>query len=140
MVFTTKREAQDFANTVEVAKLRGEYVAPSIGRTTIGELGPVWLARQKGHMRPSGHRAYESGWRTHVEPRWGNVRLTDVRHTDVQAWVSELATHRGPTIVRHRVLGAGPHSGRRGEGPDASGQCGPRGRSCRRKPRRGTST
>jgi hypothetical protein len=98
--FKTKREAQDFASTVEVAKLRGEYVSPSIGKTTIGELGPGWLERQRGHMKPSGFRTYDSGWRVHVAPRWSGVRIADVRFSDVQAWVSELSSTRGPSIVR----------------------------------------
>ncbi len=32
--FRTKRDAERFANTVEVAKLRGEYVNPSDARRT----------------------------------------------------------------------------------------------------------
>src|SRR5277367_1015965 len=36
--FKTKRDAEAFANSVEVTKARGEYVAPSLGRVTVGEL------------------------------------------------------------------------------------------------------
>jgi hypothetical protein len=45
--FKTKRDAEAFANTVEVTKARGEYVAPSLGRVTVGELGLARLARKK---------------------------------------------------------------------------------------------
>src|SRR5262249_846939 len=92
--FATKSDAVKFANSVEVAKRRGEYVAPSTGRVTVGELGPSWLARQRGHMKPSGFRSYDSAWRVHVQPRWGNVRIADIRFTDVQAWVADLSAHR----------------------------------------------
>jgi hypothetical protein len=51
--FTTKRDAEAFAATVEVSKLRGEYVPPAKARTTVGELGPAWLERQRGHLKPS---------------------------------------------------------------------------------------
>lgn len=104
--FTTKREAERFASSVEVTKLRGEYIAPSLGRVTIGELGPASLERQRGHMKPSGYRSYESAWRVHVEPRWRDVRVSEVVFSDVQAWVSELATKRGTVIVQtaHSVL------------------------------------
>jgi integrase len=104
--FTTKRHAQEFANTVEVAKLRGEYVAPAIGKTTVGELGPPWLARQQGHMRPSGYRSYESTYRMFVAPRWGAVPIAAVRFSEVQAWVSELATRRSASTVQraHNIL------------------------------------
>ncbi|MGE5696600.1 MAG: Arm DNA-binding domain-containing protein [Candidatus Sericytochromatia bacterium] len=46
--FTTKRDAQMFAIKVEVTKMTGEYIAPSLGKVTVGALGPAWLARQQG--------------------------------------------------------------------------------------------
>ena len=99
--FATKRDADAFAATVEVAKMRGEYVAPSVGRITVGELGTDWLARQT-HIKPSSYRTYESGYRLHVVPRWDLVPVSAVRFSDVQAWVSEL-THRteDPSTVRN---------------------------------------
>jgi integrase len=97
--FATKRDAQSFANDVEVSKSRGEYVAPSLGRITVAELGGAWLQRQRGHMKPSGWRSYSSAWRIHVEPRWGTTPIAEIRFSDVQAWVAELASWRGPVIV-----------------------------------------
>jgi integrase len=104
--FQTKRDAQAFAATVEAAKLRGEYVAPSLGKVAVGELGPAWLDRQRGHMKPSGFRSLDSAWHVHVAPRWANVRIGDVRFSDVQAWVSDLAARRRSTVVKtaHSVL------------------------------------
>jgi integrase len=104
--FTTKRDAAAFAATVEVSKLRGEYVAPSLGKATVGALGPPWLARQRGHMKPSGFRSYESAWRVHVAPRWSRTAIADVRFSDVAAWVAELSAERGAVIVQtaHSVL------------------------------------
>jgi integrase len=98
--FKTKRDAELFAASVEVTKAKGEYIAPSVGKVTIGELGPGWLDRQRGHMKPSGFRSYESAWRVHVAPRWAARRMSDVRYSDVQAWVAELASKRGPAIVK----------------------------------------
>jgi hypothetical protein len=37
--FTTKRDAERFANKVEVDKMRGEYITPSVGKVTVGEPG-----------------------------------------------------------------------------------------------------
>ena len=56
--FTTKRDAELFAATVEVSKSRGEYIGASAGRVTVGELGPAWLDRQRltWHDRASGTR------------------------------------------------------------------------------------
>jgi len=58
--FKTKRDAEAFASNVEVTKARGEYVAPSLGRVTVGELGPAWLVRKEGHLKPSGTVGSES--------------------------------------------------------------------------------
>jgi integrase len=98
--FRTKRDAEQFAATVEVAKMRGEYVPPTLGRITLGQLGPDWLERQQGHMKPSGFRSYESAWRVHVEPRWGRTRVSEIRFTAVPAWVSQLAAKRGAVVVQ----------------------------------------
>ena len=104
--FKTKRDAEQFAATVEVAKLRGEYVAPTVGRTTVGELGPAWLERQGGHTKPSTARSYESAWRVHVAPKWGSRAIADIRYSDVAAWVAELGARRGraTVVMAYQVL------------------------------------
>jgi integrase len=124
--FKTKRDAEAFAASVEVTKARGEYVAPSLGRVTVGELGSAWLARKRGHMKPSGFRSYESAWRNRVEPRWRTAKVADIRYSDVQAWVTELAGELSPSMVatiysvlarilddcvRDRMLAANPARG-----------------------------
>ena len=88
--FHTKREADQFAATVEVAKMRGEYVSPSHAKVTVGELGPAWLDRQRGHLKPSGYITMETTWRLRVQPRWGAVAIGDIRPTAVQQWISGL--------------------------------------------------
>lgn len=110
--FKTKRDAEAFAATVEVSKLRGEYIAPSDARVTLGKLGPAWLARQRGHLKPSGYAVMETTWRLRVKPRWGNTPIGDIRPSAVQAWLSDLgeATEdskpAGASVVRrtHFVL------------------------------------
>jgi integrase len=98
--FTTKREAALFAATLEVSKARGEYIAPRAGQATVGALGPAWLARQCGHMKASGFRSYESAWRVHVEPRWARTPIGEVRFSDVQGWVADMAANKGPVVVQ----------------------------------------
>jgi integrase len=109
--FKTKRDAEVFANSVEVSKLKGEYVSPTNARVTVAELGPPWLARQRGHLKVSGYRPLEVAWRLRVAPRWGRVALGDIRPTAVQQWVSDLgrgAKPVGATVVTraHHVLSA----------------------------------
>jgi hypothetical protein len=96
--FKTKREAQAFAATVEVSKLKGEYVAPAHARVTVSKLGQSWLDRQRGHLKPSGYTPMETAWRLRVKPRWGQVALGDIRPTAVQQWISDLG--RGTSDVK----------------------------------------
>ena len=72
--FTTKKDAEAFAASVEVSKMRGEYVAPRDARVLLGELGPRWLDRQRGILKPSGYTVMETTWRLRVKPRWGARR------------------------------------------------------------------
>jgi integrase len=110
--FSTKRDAEAFAATVEVSKLKGEYVAPRHARVTVGELGPEWLDRQRGHLAPSGYAVMEAAWRLRVKPRWGHVAIGDIKPTSVQQWVSQLGCGTsdvkpaGASVVRrtHYVL------------------------------------
>lgn len=67
--FATKRNAERFARTVEVAKDRGEFINPADSAATVGELGAGWIKTQT-HLKASSHRPVESAWRIHVEPRW----------------------------------------------------------------------
>lgn len=98
--FKTKRDAETFATEVEGRKLRGEYVAPALGKVTVGELGQEWVERQRGHLKPNSWRSIEVSWRVHASPRWSRTPVANVVYSDVQAWVSEMAQRRGPKVVR----------------------------------------
>ncbi|WP_313479881.1 tyrosine-type recombinase/integrase [Microbacterium sp.] len=121
--FMTRRDAEIFLASVEIAKARGEFINPSDARVTVATLGDDWLTARKAVMKPSSYRSLESAWRLHVLPRWGAWKISAVRHSDVQAWVSELAAVRSATTVlraygilagifdaavRDRRLGANP--------------------------------
>ncbi len=82
--FVRKRDAEIFAASVEVQKLHGEYVSPSGARTTVGELGPAWLERKHGHLKPAGYAVMETTWRLRIRARWGQVSIGDIRPTAVQ--------------------------------------------------------
>jgi integrase len=97
--FKTKRDAQDFAATVEVRKMEGQYVAPSLGRVTLADIAPIWLSRKESDVAKSNYRMLESAWRTHVEPRWGSIRLSDIDLADVESWIADLRRKRGATTV-----------------------------------------
>lgn len=105
--FRSKRDAQMFAATVEVAKAKGEYVAPKLGRITVDELSTAWLARKSQATKPSHYRMLESAYRCHVRPRWATVAVADIDLLGIDAWITAMV--RGgsgaTTVLRaHGVL------------------------------------
>ena len=78
-------------------------------------MGRRWLDGQT-HLKPTTHERYAGILRKHIQPKWGNVKLSNVSHADVQAWVTALTTEHSPATVQkiHRVLSPGPRHGRQG--------------------------
>lgn len=103
--FLTRKEAEAFIASLIVATGRGEYIDPQSARATVGDLGPIWLAAQM-HLKPSSYGVLESAWRVYVEPRWGEVELGRVRHSEVQLWVKALVEGTAPSIYPKHPLGA----------------------------------
>ena len=97
--FKTKRDAQEFASTVEVEKMTGRYVAPSLGLITVGELAPAWLTRKDSDVAPSNYRMLESAWRIHVQPAWGATRIADIELNAVEQWIARVGRKSGATTV-----------------------------------------
>ncbi|GAB3808272.1 hypothetical protein GCM10028798_33940 [Humibacter antri] len=109
--FRTKHQAELFLASVEMKKATGEYIDPAAARNTVGQLGTAWLA-SRSHVKPSTAYVYESAWRLHVEPYWGATMIGTIRHSEVQAWITQLGAggdgrkSKSPTIVRraHDIL------------------------------------
>lgn len=106
--FRLKRDAQAFADSVEVSKRQGAYIAESEALVTVGTLGRDWLTSHTAAVKPSTAHSDESAWRIHVEPKWGKRKVGSVRHTEVATWVAELSKEKSPTTVKrcHGVLAA----------------------------------
>jgi hypothetical protein len=100
--FKRKIDAQRWANSVEVDKMTGEYIAPSLGRITVAELGPEWLTRKKQHTTPSHYRMLESAWRVHV-PRGGGRSRSPMSTCSASRRVSPAWEPRVP--VRQQCCG-----------------------------------
>jgi integrase len=103
--FIRRADARRFLANVESAKNSGTYVDPVRARLTVGEWAEKWLAGQ-AHLKPSSYERSAGIVRTYVVPTWGSVRLSQVSHAEVQAWVTRLSVTRSPSTVRkiHRTL------------------------------------
>ena len=101
--FRTKREAEDFLATVEVSKLRGEFIDPTRSRITVADWAPRWYDSQL-QLKETTLSGYRHSLEKHVLPKWGRYRLVDIGHSDVQAWISGLAKTHAPSTVRQIFL------------------------------------
>src|SRR4051812_32999121 len=86
--FDRKVEAERWLATVHVALLRGEWVDPALGRTTLGDWASTW-SEGLGHLKPSTRARYVNIYEVHVRPRWGEVQLARITHGEIAAWLAE---------------------------------------------------
>jgi Arm domain-containing DNA-binding protein/integrase-like protein len=102
--FKTQRDAKAFANSVEVRKATGDYVAPAQGRVTVADLAADWLARKEQSLAASTFCYYRSTWNSHVAPRWGSTSVADIDVLAVETWVAGMTRDgHGAGTVRHAV-------------------------------------
>ncbi|KUI27744.1 tyrosine-type recombinase/integrase [Mycobacterium sp. GA-2829] len=100
--FTTKRDAQAWADQLEVDKRRGAYVAPAAGRVKLGEYANEWL-QSKHNLKPSTKARYQVVLDTFVADH-AQVPIGDISRHLVREWVAELSAARSPATV-HKVVG-----------------------------------
>jgi integrase len=90
----TRRDAERFANTVEADLLRGQWVDPRAGRTTLEKYAKEWLAH-KTNLRPRTHELYEHQLDAHVLPTLGDVELAKLTPKAVREWHAGLTSGAG---------------------------------------------
>ncbi|OKH65395.1 tyrosine-type recombinase/integrase [Mycolicibacterium mageritense] len=100
--FKTKREAEAWANQLEVDKRRGAYVAPAAGRVTLGEYAREWL-ESKHKLKPSTRARYKIVVEGELAKR-GRIALGDITRRWVREWVADLSVDLAPASV-HKTVG-----------------------------------
>lgn len=103
--FTTMREAKLYLSMVTVSKSKGEYIDPVASRVPARMFADSWLrSKQPPMSKPSYYMTLERAWKNHVAPVWADREIWSIRRSEVQDWVSELATAKSRTVVL-RALG-----------------------------------
>jgi integrase len=98
--FARKVDAQRWLDGVTASVVRGDYTDPRGSTVTLGEMTERWL-RGQVHLKATGRTRVEGIARNYVTPRWGAVRLRDVSHSDIQAWIAEfVASGLSPSSVQ----------------------------------------
>lgn len=100
--FRTKREADLFLASVEVAKSRGAFIDPTTARLPLEEWLERWLAT-RGDLRPSTLDRLEGIVRRDIDPVLGRIPLGDLTRLRVQEWAGALARTQSAWSVRKIV-------------------------------------
>jgi integrase len=122
-VFARKADAQRFLNETEMAKARGTWTDPSLGRVLFRDwLGEWWATTT--NLRASTRERDESLLRRLALPRFGDAPLAAISQRDVRAWVAELsAGPLAPATVQKayqllgKVMGAAVDAGMLAQSP-----------------------
>jgi integrase len=100
--FATKRDAQAWADQLEVDKRKGAYVAPAAGRVKLGEYAQEWLD-SKHKLKPSTRARYQVVLDTFVADH-AEIALGDISRQLVREWVADLSVDLAPASV-HKTVG-----------------------------------
>jgi integrase len=101
--FKRRKDADDYAATIEADKLRGVVIDPRVGRLTVAELAASWLESNPA-KRPDTLATDEYHLRVHVLPAIGMRPISSVTPAHLQSLVRQLSQNLAPRTVR-RGLG-----------------------------------
>lgn len=91
--FDRKAEAQAQTNHVTTALTTGNYADPRRAATTFATVAQEWLASKSSrNLKPKTVAGYRGLLDVVVLPKWGDVRLREIDHAGIQAWVTWLAS------------------------------------------------
>lgn len=88
--FKRKGDAAILRNQIEMELRQGDWVDPSLGDITIGNVATVWLDGKHGTVKEKQYNDLEAAYRNHVEPVFGNRKLNSIRKSEIQSWVASM--------------------------------------------------
>lgn len=87
--FARRRDADRFANVVEVDRTQGTLVDPRLGRLTVDGWWQRWWPTVT-NLRPSTRVRDEGYFRLHISPTFGSTPLNKLERTALRQWVADL--------------------------------------------------
>jgi integrase len=92
--FATKTPAEAWVNKNTSDLTTGTWIAPERSAETFGAVAEEWL-QTKAAKGPKTVAGYRSLLDTVIKDRWAAVALKDIRHGDIQQWITGLSTTGG---------------------------------------------
>lgn len=93
--FKKKPDAEAYQTFIENSLRENSYTSPEVAALTVSDAVEAWMSSKKNPGEAS-RSTYRDRIENYVLPRWGNTRLSAVRRTDVDAWVSALRDGSAP--------------------------------------------
>jgi integrase len=105
-VFVRKGDAEKYLSTIEVSKLRGEWIDPTLGKTTFGDYADSWLTTKHAAASTMANvRGRIDKW---ARPFFGEMPLARVQPTHARAFKADLLAHElAPSTVKAILLTTG---------------------------------
>lgn len=103
--FPRRVDATKFLTVIEADMLQGKYVDPN-DPTLFKDYAESWRNAQVHRLTTQAH--VETNLRRHVYPYFGNRRLSTLRPSEIQAWVTKLSSKLAPSTVQviHGIVAA----------------------------------
>jgi hypothetical protein len=119
--FQRKVDAERFIHDNESRRGRGEWTDPALGRERLDVWAREWLDAAKPTLKPKTAATYASLLRSRILLELGGFRLSELKPSDVQAWVNRMDVSpsrvRQAHIVLSLVMKAAFRDGRIGRNP-----------------------
>jgi integrase len=109
--FDRKAQAQNHLATVTAALTTGTYADPRRGALTFRTVAGEWFA-SKATLKLKTVAGYRGLLDAVVLPKWGEVKLRDIDHAGIQAWVTWLATDPAARFRQVKVVDGDKNSAR----------------------------
>lgn len=97
--FTNKEKAKQHGNDQEADVSRGEYLDPDAGKVLVEPIARKYLRLRE--VGASSATRYESCYRIHIAPTFGEREAGSVRVSEVAEWSKGMADH---PVTRHLAL------------------------------------
>jgi hypothetical protein len=85
-----KSDAEDFERQTLLDLKRGNYLSPDLGQIQLNDIWNQW--KDSKALEAKTMADYESLWKTHIKPRFGNTSLNQIKPIDIQNWNLDSVT------------------------------------------------
>jgi integrase len=84
--FSRKRDAENFQAKIRIEIKNGTWLDPEMGKIRLNETWNGFIALKRGKKRSTQYE-YESIWRLHLEPKWGNKSVQLIDRIEFDKWL-----------------------------------------------------